>query len=87
MTHILCERKSGNIANPNYICFCVVLRDLGFFCDSVLKVTTQLSTVDRRAYYNAIQNVFVVKIKFLITDSTKKSRGTDIFGFCFVKMT
>ena len=25
--------------------------------------------------------------KFLITDSTKKSRGTDIFGLCFVNMT
>ena len=38
-------------------------------------------------FLNAIQNVFVVQIKFLITDSTKKSRGTDIFGLCFVNVT
>ena len=38
--------------------------------------------VDRRAYYNAIQNVFVVKIKFLITDSTKKKVEEQTFlGF------
>ena len=35
----------------------------------------QHSTVDRRTCYNAIQNVFVVWFKFLITYSTKKAEG------------
>ena len=50
-----------------------------FDCESNIR---KHSTVDRRAYYNAIQNVFVVYIKFLITDSTKKtSEGQTFLGF------
>ena len=62
----------------------VFVSKFDFDCESNIR---QHSTVDRRAYYNAIQNVFVVQFKFLITDSTKKSRGTEIFGLCFVNMT
>ena len=60
--------------------FCVKIR----LCESNIR---QHSTVDRRAHYNAIQNVVAVYFRFLITDSTKKSRGTDIFRLCFVNMT
>ena len=45
--------------------FCVI-------CDFDCELVRSHSTVDRRAYYHAIQNVFVVQIKFLIMDSTKK---------------
>ena len=58
--------------------FCVKIHDFDF---------RQHSTVHRKAYYHAIQNVFVVLFKFLITDSTKKSRGRDSFRVCFVNMT
>ena len=47
----------------------------------------QHSTVDRRAYYNATQNVLLFSSSFLSRIQQKKSRGTDIFGLCLVNMT
>ena len=38
-------------------------------------------------FLNAIQNVFVVQIKFLITDSTKKVEEQTFFWLCFVNVT
>ena len=89
MTHVLCERKSGNIANPNYVCFCVVLRDLGFFCDLVLKVfkgltisrkvKTQEGKSKKKKTHNRLDKM--VEVNVIVITSAKRHSSAPVFGF------
>ena len=89
MTHVLCERKSGNIANPNYVCFCVVLRDLGFFCDPVLKVFKGL-TISRKVKTQECKSKKkkkdnrldkMVEVNVSVITSARRNSFAPVFGF------
>ena len=62
----------------------VFVSKFDFDCESNIR---QHSSVDRRAYYNAIQNVLLFSSGFLSWIQQKESRGTDIVGLYFVNMT